>query len=97
MMQSSNLVHNQVDEDEVMKSQMEKMVSSYDSYMRRMTFGREHALREMTVRLAQVQPGDSVLEVGCGTGSLTLEAKRVLDHIIFNRSGYYSFLEAGRL
>lgn len=70
----SNL--NQADEDSVMKSQMERMVNSYDLYMKRITLGREKALREMTVNLALVKPGDCVLEVGCATGSLTLEAKR---------------------
>jgi len=65
-----------VNEDQLMKSQMEGMVHSYDAYMRRMTFGREHILREVTVSLAGVKPGDWVLEVGCGTGSLTLAAKR---------------------
>lgn len=63
-------------EDKLMKSQMEKMVPSYDSYMRKMTLGREHALRETTVNLAQVKPGDCILEVGCGTGTLTLAAKQ---------------------
>ena len=67
---------NRVDEDAVMKSQMEKMVNSYDLYMKRITLGREDALRKMTVNLAQVKPGDCVLEVGCATGSLSLAAKR---------------------
>lgn len=68
--------YSQVGEDKVAENPMEKMVDTYDTYMRRVTFGREHVLREMTVKLAQVKPGDSVLEVGCGTGTLTLEAKR---------------------
>jgi Methylase involved in ubiquinone/menaquinone biosynthesis len=66
----------QVDEDSEIKSQLEKMVDSYDSYMKRITFGREDKLRVMTVSLARVEPGDCVLEVGCGTGTLVLEAKR---------------------
>ncbi len=66
----------EANEDELMKSQMEKMVDSYDSYMRKVTFGREQVLREMTVDLAQVKPGNSVLEIGCGTGTLTLAAKQ---------------------
>ncbi len=75
-MEQSNSANQQVDEDAVMKSQMEKMVSSYDAYMKKITLGRERTLRETTVSLAQVKPGDTVLEVGCGTGSLTLAAKR---------------------
>jgi ubiquinone/menaquinone biosynthesis C-methylase UbiE len=66
----------QVDLDQMYKSQMEKAAPTYDVLMKRMTFGRERALREMTVDLAGVKPGDSVLEVGCGTGTLTLAAKR---------------------
>jgi ubiquinone/menaquinone biosynthesis C-methylase UbiE len=65
-----------VDVDEAMKSAMEKMVPTYDSYMNKITLGRERVLREKTVSMAGVKPGDSVLEVGCGTGSLTLAAKR---------------------
>jgi ubiquinone/menaquinone biosynthesis C-methylase UbiE len=63
-------------EDEAMKSQMEQMVDSYDAYMRTMTFGRERTLRKLTVSLAQIKPGETILEVGCGTGTLTLAAKR---------------------
>ncbi len=63
-------------EDLVMRNQMAQMADSYDSYMQRMTMGREHVLRERTVQLAQLQPGDQVLEVGCGTGTLSLAAKQ---------------------
>jgi ubiquinone/menaquinone biosynthesis C-methylase UbiE len=52
------------------------MVDSYDLYMKRITLGREDALRKMTVNLAQVKQGDCVLEVGCATGTLSLAAKR---------------------
>ena len=64
------------DEDIIIKNQMEKMVNSYDLYMKRITLGREDALRKMTVNLAQVKQGDCVLEVGCATGTLSLAAKR---------------------
>jgi ubiquinone/menaquinone biosynthesis C-methylase UbiE len=64
------------DEDTIMKSRMEKMVNSYDRYMNKITLGREDALRTMTVTLAQVKPGDCVLEIGCATGTLSLAAKR---------------------
>jgi ubiquinone/menaquinone biosynthesis C-methylase UbiE len=64
------------DEDIIIKSQMERMVNSYDLYMKRITLGREDALRTMTVNLAQVKPGNCVLEIGCATGTLSLAAKR---------------------
>jgi ubiquinone/menaquinone biosynthesis C-methylase UbiE len=75
-MEQNDTLHHPTVEDQAVKSQMEKMVDTYDTYMRRVTLGREHVLRDMTVSLAQVTTGDSVLEVGCATGTLTLAAKR---------------------
>lgn len=64
------------EEDNKIINQMEKIVDSYDSYMKKITLGREQKLRVTTIELANIKQGDSVLEVGCGTGTLTLEVKR---------------------
>jgi ubiquinone/menaquinone biosynthesis C-methylase UbiE len=67
---------NMNEEDLKIKSQMEKMVHTYDTYMKRITFGNEDKLRQSTVELAQIKQGDHVLEIGCATGSLTIAAKK---------------------
>ena len=41
-----------------------------------LTRGRERAFRERLVDLARIELGDAVLDVGCGTGTLALAAKR---------------------
>jgi ubiquinone/menaquinone biosynthesis C-methylase UbiE len=57
------------------QGQMGRWARYYDLIMALMTFGREKKLRQMTIDLAQLKPGDRVLEIGSGTGTLTLAAK----------------------
>ena len=47
----------------------------YDLVAMLMSLGRAPAIRRMTVKMAKVVPGEVVLDVGCGTGTLTIAAK----------------------
>lgn len=48
----------------------------YDLLAWLLTLGRERAFRERLVELARLEPGEAVLDVGCGTGTLAIAAKR---------------------
>jgi ubiquinone/menaquinone biosynthesis C-methylase UbiE len=48
---------------------------AYDLLVWVLTLGREQRFRERLVQLAGLAPGESALDVGCGTGSLAIAAK----------------------
>ena len=48
----------------------------YDLLLALVTLGREGTIREKMLDLAKLEPGESVLDVGCGTGTLAIAAKR---------------------
>jgi ubiquinone/menaquinone biosynthesis C-methylase UbiE len=47
----------------------------YDLLVWALMLGRERTFRERTLDLARLATGESVLDVGCGTGTLTIAAK----------------------
>ena len=52
----------------------------YDFAVQLTTLGQARRLRRLTVDQALIRPGDRVLDVGCGTGAVTLLVKQRAEH-----------------
>ena len=50
--------------------------AGYDLLLWLVSLGRERAFREKMLLFAHLQPGEAVLDVGCGTGTLAILAKQ---------------------
>src|SRR5258708_39965792 len=50
----------------------------YDLLIWLVSLGREKSYREKTLNLAGLKSGEVVLDVGCGTGTLAIAAKRLV-------------------
>jgi ubiquinone/menaquinone biosynthesis C-methylase UbiE len=48
---------------------------SYDLFVALLTLGRAGTLRDRTIALARIVPGEDVLDVGCGTGEIAMRAR----------------------
>jgi ubiquinone/menaquinone biosynthesis C-methylase UbiE len=59
-----------------MKMAVIRQALLYDLALKILTFGRERRLRARLLQPAQLRANESVLDVGCGTGTLALHAKR---------------------
>lgn len=70
-----NQLHGKKEEGQSSGS-MQGWGKTYDHIVRLLTFGQEQKLRLATLHLAEIKPGEHILEVGCGTGTLSLAAKR---------------------
>lgn len=65
------------DKSRRVRGMFDAIAPSYDLNNRLHSIGRDQAWRRAAVRAVGMQPGDTVIDVACGTGDLALEFSRV--------------------
>jgi ubiquinone/menaquinone biosynthesis C-methylase UbiE len=68
------MAHSHIDSARATRGSVIRWAGHYDQLVSLLTLGRRARLRKMTIELARIQPGDRVLEVGCGTGDVAIAA-----------------------
>lgn len=68
------MTHSHTDAAPTTRGSVIHWAGHYDQLVSLLTLGRRRRLRAMTIALARIQPGERVLEVGCGTGDVALAA-----------------------
>src|SRR5690606_4675307 len=63
--------HTNTDKPAKVRAMFAAIADSYDLNNRLHSFGRDQAWRRYAVRAANVQPGETVLDIACGTGDLS--------------------------
>lgn len=61
-----------------MRSQAPFWVRNYDFLVQIITLGRTKTIHRGTLAVANIQKGEDILDIGCGTGTLLLEAEKML-------------------
>src|SRR6185369_5719863 len=68
------MAHSHTDAAPTTRGSVIHWAGHYDQVVSLLTLGRRKRLRRMTIALARIQPGERVLEVGCGTGDVAIAA-----------------------
>jgi demethylmenaquinone methyltransferase/2-methoxy-6-polyprenyl-1,4-benzoquinol methylase/phosphoethanolamine N-methyltransferase len=74
-MHGSDHAHNPEQTAPITQGRTIRWASHYDFVVSLLTLGRENTLRRQTLQQAAITRSETVLDVGCGTGTLTLLAK----------------------
>lgn len=70
--------HAKADKARRVRDMFAAIAGKYDLNNRLHSFGRDQAWRRTAVKMAQLKPGDRVLDVACGTGDLTIAMEQGL-------------------